>query len=185
MRCLAAALLAAALSQLLPATWIVLKAELAQQLIARAWREPGNQKPWPWADTWPIARLRIPNIVKPLYVLQQSGGEGLAFGPVRLKPALPIGNGEDSLVIAGHRDTHFRQLASLHPGDLLYLEEKGATEMTYRVQQSRVMDSRREQLLPVPGGLLLVTCFPFDSLDSGGPLRYVVLALPQFIHNPS
>jgi sortase A len=40
------------------------------------------------------------------------------------------------------------------------------------------MDSRREF---IPTGkdtqdLVLVTCFPFDAIQAGGPLRYVVRA---------
>ena len=42
--------------------WIHAKAQLAQYLLQRAWErtlrgEPAA-KPWPWADTWPVARLR-------------------------------------------------------------------------------------------------------------------------------
>ena len=43
-----------------------------------------------------------------------------------------------------------------------------------------VVDSRRQELVIEPGlsRISLVTCFPFDSLRPGGPLRYVVTALP-------
>ena len=33
-------------------------------------------------------------------------------------------------------------------------------------------------LQPAVHRLSLVTCYPFDSLTAGGPLRYVVTALP-------
>ena len=44
--------------------YIHCKAKLAQELIAHAWaasRASGAPvRPWPWADTYPIARLRVP-----------------------------------------------------------------------------------------------------------------------------
>src|SRR5688572_1545522 len=52
--------------------YIHLKARLAQYLIADAWRKTltGARavKPWPWADTWPVARLEAPVAGTPLYV---------------------------------------------------------------------------------------------------------------------
>lgn len=46
--------------------WIYVKAQLAQVLLQRAWAGTlaGQQdvKPWPWADTWPIARLIVPRM---------------------------------------------------------------------------------------------------------------------------
>ena len=61
------------------------KAQLAQLLIERAWQralagEPAP-KPWPWADTWPVARLDAPAQGVSLFVLAGSSGRTLAFGP--------------------------------------------------------------------------------------------------------
>jgi sortase A len=42
----------------------------------------------------------------------------------------------------------------------------------------QVVDSRRQPLQLSGDGLALVTCFPFDALTAGGPLRYVVIATP-------
>jgi hypothetical protein len=38
-------------------------------------------KPWPWADTWPIARLSAPRHGVDLFVLAGATGRTLAFGP--------------------------------------------------------------------------------------------------------
>jgi sortase A len=44
---------------------------------------------------------------------------------------------------------------------------------------ARVVDSEREQLPIMAGaGLLLVTCYPFNAVDAGGPLRFLVYAEP-------
>jgi len=58
-------LLAAALFFLGSAFYIPAKAMLAQQLLQQAWadtlRSHGKiNRPWPWADTWPVARLIVP-----------------------------------------------------------------------------------------------------------------------------
>ena len=55
------------------AAYIAAKAELAQVLIGKAWQRTlaGEQavKPWPWADTWPVARLIMAERDVDLFVL--------------------------------------------------------------------------------------------------------------------
>ena len=178
------------------AGWILVKAQLAQWLIAQAWDNsqtpvaPGHApsaskenplapgiKPWPWADTHPVARLRMPNEGVDLYVLEGAQGNSLAFGPGHLQgTALP---GDGISVIGGHRDTHFRFLKDIKPGDDLYIQTRDGRQFTYRIEQRQVVDSRHTplQLPDYPAsGLVLVTCYPFDAIDPNGPLRLVVWA---------
>ncbi|MCG8098630.1 MAG: class GN sortase, partial [Candidatus Thiodiazotropha taylori] len=51
-------------------------------------------------------------------------------------------------------------------------------EMDYRVVEHLVVDQRAGWQIPLTGPqeLLLITCFPFDALMPGGPLRYIVRA---------
>jgi sortase A len=162
------------------ALWIPLKAGLAQWLIERSWQEILNgdtqSRPWPWADTRPVAVLSVPAHGIRQLVLEGNSGRNLAFGPVFHDGAL---NGRD-MVISGHRDTHFRFLAAVQTGDLIRLTTLHSTQW-FEVQEMDVVDSRREELVIEPGlaRISLVTCFPFDSLRPGGPLRYVVTALPE------
>ena len=160
--------------------WIPLKAVVAQELLEIAWAESQarqtESRPWPWADTWPVARLAIPELNDSMIVLAGTQGESLAFGPGRLTGS------DDSagpVIIAGHRDTHFRSLKALKTGNEVYLQARDGRWQSYLVEGARVVDSRSElidtQRLP-DGTLLLVTCYPFDSVDAGGPLRYVVRA---------
>jgi sortase A len=121
LRCLTICSLCAALGLLLPGAWILAKAELAQVLISRAWRAADKARPWPWADTWPILRLQAPRLGVDLYVLEGGQGHALAFGPGRMRQ--PGGAGA-AILIAGHRDTHFRFLQALHSGDVLLLQDK-------------------------------------------------------------
>jgi len=65
--------------------WIHAKAQLAQYLLQRAWTRTlegeRDARPWPWADTWPVARLRVPAHGVDLIVLDGVSGRTLAFAP--------------------------------------------------------------------------------------------------------
>lgn len=160
--------------------WIPLKAVIAQELLELAWAESQakqtDTRPWPWADTWPVARLTVPELGSSLIVLAGSHGESLAFGPGQV---LGGDDGRGPVVIAGHRDTHFDQLQYLETGSELQLQGRNGGWRSYRVLATRIVDSRSERIdtrLLADDTLLLVTCYPFDSMDAGGPLRYVVEA---------
>ena len=175
-------LLIAAVLCLSKAMWIDTKALVAQQLIASAWEESVEQdkniKPWSWADTWPVAQLTKPNGDN-LYVLNSTSGEALAFGPAHMQAsALPGEAG--NIVIAGHRDTHFKFMQDVIIGDEFVLQNRKGNEYNYRVQHIRIADSRVEKvdLHSDYDELQLISCYPFNQPQAGGPLRYVVTALP-------
>ena len=90
--------------------------------------------------------------------------------------------GEEGVtLIGGHRDTHFEFLQYLQLNTLLSLQLPSGEELYYRVSKTRIVDTDthpRPQLVGSENTLLLVTCFPFNTLESGGPLRYVVSAKP-------
>jgi len=162
--------------------WIPLKAVMAQELLEIAWAESQAQqtesrpRPWPWADTWPVAKLSMPGLGDSMIVLAGVHGESLAFGPGQM---MGVQGPQGAVIIAGHRDTHFRPLKHLEPGNELRLQSRDGRWQGYRVHETRIVDSRSEfidtrQLSA--DTLLLVTCYPFDSMDAGGPLRYVVEA---------
>ncbi len=162
-------------------SYIPAKAWLAQELMQRAWTRTAEGEarvsPWPWADTWPLARLTAKSGDVSLIVLAGGSGRTLAFGPGHLSAStLPgeIGNA----VIAGHRDTHFQFLKDVHVGEMLIMESGDGVEHRFKVVTIDIVDSRKGSLLldtPL-ATLSLVTCYPFDSREAGGPLRYVVTA---------
>ena len=167
--------------QLGQGAYIPAKAWLAQELMQRAWQrsslEEDRQAPWPWADTWPVARLKANAGDVDLIVLAGGSGRTLAFGPGHLSAsALPGETGNS--VIAGHRDTHFSFLRDIEMGDTLVIERFSGRKHLYKVVGIDVVDSRRGSLLldTDVAILTLVTCYPFDAEDAGGPLRYVVTA---------
>ncbi len=180
-RLFVACLLSFGFWQLGQGAYIPAKAWLAQELMLRAWTrmQSGETRatPWPWADTWPIARLTARSGDVDLIVLAGGSGRTLAFGPGHMSAsAMPgeVGNA----VIAGHRDTHFQFLKDLQRGDILELQSSRGLNHSYEVVGVDVVDSRKASLLLDTDSamLSLVTCYPFDALDAGGPLRYVVTA---------
>jgi sortase A len=162
-------------------SWMYAKAGLAQLLLQRAWTRSlegeAAPKPWPWADTWPIARLQMPRLSVDLIVLAGAYGRTLAFGPGHVESsALPGQAG--TMMLVGHRDTHFQFLKELHMDDRLEIMGRDGTIRRYRITEQRVMDSRRNSI-PARNDreeVILVTCFPFDAITAGGPLGYVVRA---------
>lgn len=183
LRTAAALALAAGLWQFGQAGYIHAKAWLAQVLIGQAWAETRagatQVKPWPWADTWPVARLRAPGQGVDLFVLAGADGRTIAFGPGHMYgTALP---GEDgNSVLGAHRDTHFAFLQWLEDGSELEIETAAGKTLHYRVADTRVVDKNDLSPLAQPQDgrqLTLVTCWPFDALQAGGPLRYVVTAV--------
>ncbi len=162
--------------------WIPLKAELAQVLLERAWARTRDgaaaARPWSWADTWPVARLAAPRQGAEMIVLAGASGAVLAFGPGHLAGSGLPGEAGNA-VIAGHRDTHFEFLRRLEPGDEIRLETPGGGRHRYRVENARVVDEHDASVLrPAAGSVLtLVTCYPFDAVVPGGPLRFVVRAV--------
>lgn len=181
MRALMMLTVAAAIT-LVAGLWIPLKAQLAQELLNMAWAqsqaEQARNRPWPWADTWPVGRLRLPDGNEPMVVLAGTSGESLAFGPGHVTAsALPGHAG--TVILAGHRDTHFSVLQEIRVGDKLALQGLDGDWHRYQVVNERVVDSRQSRLDFRPDGinrLVLVTCYPFDALDPHGPMRYVIEA---------
>ena len=174
-------LIALAVALLVAGFWIPVKAELAQQLLNRAWAASKdgdlNARPWPWADTWPVARLTLPKHDRPLTVLAGASGRNLAFGPALMDGSAMPGQ-PGVAVIAGHRDTHFRELGDLLIGDHFGIELPDGASYTYEVAAIDVVDANRSMLrLDAQESVVaLVTCYPFESVLAGGSLRYVVLA---------
>ena len=177
---LSALLLATGVVQGVRGGWIHAKAGLAQVLLHRSWertRAGGvEEKPWPWADTWPVARLILPDGGQHI-VLAGATGRNLAFAPGHLDGSSAPGGG-GTCVIAGHRDTHFSDLDSLETGETVVLEEAAGGRRRYRVVRTAVVEEGDTWVITDNDGptLVLVTCWPLDSPFPGGTQRYVVWA---------
>ena len=127
-----------------------------------------------------VARLAIPRLDADLAVFEGTSDDVLQRGPGHLSgTALPGGAGRDgNCVIAGHRDSFFRGLGRLRPGDVVRLRTVGG-ERVYRIRERRIVAPSRTSVA-APGGrplLTLITCYPFDWIGSA-PYRLVLVAEP-------
>lgn len=120
-----------------------------------------------------IGTLFMPklNISMPIYEGLQQLNKGVALDE---RSALP-GKGNHT-VLAGHRDTVFRQLGDIQRGDELVIRTNDQT-WTYVVQHIRIVKPDDKTVL-VPKAhptLTLITCYPFRWIGDA-PNRYVVIA---------
>lgn len=161
---------------------VPVKAKAAQLLLERAFDRSivlhRSQKPWPWADMAPVARVSVPRLGINQIVIDTGSGQAMAFGPTLLPGSARLGQ-PGTAVIAAHRDTHFRFLQNVRIGDIIDIETVDGTLRHYRVERAEIV--RWDQFAIVAGesvgSIALATCYPFGALDHG-PLRYVVHALP-------
>ncbi|WP_417317328.1 class GN sortase [Emcibacter sp.] len=157
------------------------KARLAQYLLERAWQETlsgGREiRPWGWADTWPLARLSFPSLDQSHIVLAGANGRTMAFGPGHLSAsALPGKRGHS--YVSAHRNSQFRDLQYLSIGDEIIVERPDGTAVTYIIDDTSIFNAEENYLALTfdEDRLSLITCYPFETLQSGTPWRYMVSA---------
>ncbi|MGU3538985.1 class GN sortase [Methylobacterium sp. A54F] len=177
-RALAALLTLAGLGIAAQAAWIPVKGALAQVLLERAFArtlaEGRPVRPWPWADTAPVARLTVAG--RSFVVLRGASGQALAFGPGQLE-GTPEAGAPGTAIFAAHRDTQFGVLGRLAPGDPVAVTRRDGRTVRFRVTGTRVAPWDASGIDPQAPGrhLALVTCWPLDALRPG-PLRLIVEA---------
>ncbi len=160
--------------------YIHTKALLAQVLLERAFAESiatGRAvKPWPWADTFPVARIAVKRLNAAAIVLAGSSGQALAFGPGHVE-LTPDAGERGVAVYSAHRDTHFRFLQKVAIGDEIDVTRADGKLFRYRADWSSVVRFDASGLDPLAPGyeLVLSTCWPFDAITSG-PERYILHA---------
>jgi sortase A len=163
------------------ATYIHAKAGLARYLLHSSWQETiekgENVKPWAWADTWPVARMIVPEHEIDLVVLEGDSGNVLAFGPGHMTLSSLPGQPGNS-IISGHRDTSFRFLERVRVGDRITMQIRDGSMVTFRVVTTQIIDKAVLDMNIVTDNplLTLVTCYPFDAVVPRGSQRYLVFA---------
>lgn len=176
---------------LVTAGWIQSKAIIAQQLLNHSWQQTLNDsdkntgdiinKPWPWADTWPVAKLIVPEHNIEQIILAGDSGSSLAFAPGHSMAGEKLNNGGTAM-ISGHRDTHFKFLKNLKVNQAITIQTADKT-IQYRVYDLQIVDSKT-YTLPADTGedrLVLVTCYPFGSITADHNSRYLVFAAPEYL----
>ena len=160
--------------------WIHVKALLAQYLLERAFAETlaagRDVKPWPWADTWPVARIELPRPGRQAIVLSGSSGQALAFGPGHVEQTPEPGE-PGTAIYSAHRDTHFAFLSEVLVGDEVRVTRRDGSIFRFRVTHTSVVRWDASGLDPLAEGrrLVLATCWPFGG-RMVTPWRYLVHA---------
>ena len=161
--------------------YIPAKAVLAQYLINDAWNDSIRtgeiHKPWDWADMYPVMKLSSNKHNKDFIVLSGDKGNSLAFAPGHNINSYKPNQG-GTTVISGHRDTHFRFLEEVSINDVFELTDRNNITASYTVSDIAIIDATKQDISIHSNQeeVKLVTCYPFDAIVAGGPLRYVVTA---------
>lgn len=123
----------------------------------------------------PISRLEIPRLGLSVLVAEGTSSHTLSLGAGHiLGTAFPGETG--NVGIAAHRDTFFRKLRGIHPGDTITLTTRESS-WRYAVEWTRIVP-------PTDAGVLyssrrplltLVTCYPFYYVGRA-PQRFIVRA---------
>jgi sortase A len=150
-----------------------------QGLLHTAWvrtQSSGHQvKPWPWAETVPIARLSIPSLDTKHVVLEYTDEALPAVAITHANSSVPPGELGNSILNVSHDGyTHF--LRRLKPGDVLLLESVHSGLWRYRVSTIYIVDKSNTVLIEpsLSRRLTLVSCYRCDQQQN--KFRYVVVA---------
>ncbi|WP_286262894.1 class GN sortase [Thalassotalea atypica] len=161
--------------------WLPTKAWLSEQLIAYSWHHSSTHKesisPWPWADTQAIAQMHVPRLNKKLVLLLGVDGTSLAFSAGVMHRYSTL-NQSSPFIVAGHNDSHFSFLEDIQMKDIISMTDKHGTNQLYQVEDILIINDDTNDLVidESEASLVLITCYPFDALNVGGSLRYVIKA---------
>lgn len=180
----------------LHASWLPTKAWLSQVLISYSWQqsiaenmmsEHENQmkhssrniaiKPWPWADTFPIAELSIERLEENIVILNGGDPTTLAFSAGAIAPFNQTNN-LTPFVVAGHNDSHFAFLENILMKDIISMRDQHGKSQLYQVEAIDIIDASTGQLpiLANDSSLILITCYPFNNLSNNNDERYIITA---------
>ena len=114
-----------------------------------------------------LTRISIPKINLDAVILEGTSHKSLTLGPAHLRDSALPGDPGNS-VLAAHRDTFFRHIYQLKPGDDIFVERNGQ-RYHYVPADISVLDSTPESRLT------LITCYPVYFIGPA-PDRLVVFA---------
>ena len=124
-----------------------------------------------------IGKLEIPHIGISVMVLQgvEEGTLHLGAGHV---PGTPLPGRDGNSVIAGHRDTFFRKLEGIQPGDSIQFSTVLGTS-EYFVESTEIVEPDETRVMESRGirELTLISCYPFYFVGAA-PHRFIVHANP-------
>jgi LPXTG-site transpeptidase (sortase) family protein len=122
-----------------------------------------------------FAKLSIPRIHLEDVVLEGATKKALLLGPAHLAGTSELGTSGNA-VIAGHRDTFFRNIHQLKRGDDIYIL-RGGRRFHYIVTARRIVEPADLSVLKATSDdeLTLITCYPTHAIGPA-PERLVIVA---------
>jgi sortase A len=131
-----------------------------------------------------VTLLSIPKIHLQAAVLEGTDSRTLLLAPGHLKKTALPGDPGNS-VIAGHRDTFFRHVYELNPGDVILVQRRGR-QYRYVVISKSIVDPQDTSVASSTHDtrLTLVTCYPTYYIGPA-PERAIVVATLQSDTEPT
>jgi sortase A len=122
-----------------------------------------------------LTRVTIPKINLDLIVLEGTNYRALRVGPGHLQNTPAPGDLGNS-VISAHRDTFFRHIYELTPGDEIQVRRRGHA-FTFQVSGKKIVGPNDISVLKntADAGLTLITCYPIYYVGPA-PKRLVVFS---------
>jgi sortase A len=123
----------------------------------------------------PIGRLDIPRLDVSVVVMPADDDATLSKAVGHL-PDTPLPWSGGNTALAGHRDTFFRPLERVKPGDDIYLDTPRG-RFHYRVRHTVIVEPEDLWVLnpSINPTLTLITCYPFRYVGFA-PKRFIVQA---------
>jgi sortase A len=123
-----------------------------------------------------VGQIEIPSLPLSAAIVQGDSPELLRRAVGHLAET-PMPGEWGNVALAGHRDTFFRPLRHIHPGDVIALRTFRGETFQYRVESTSVVSPTDIEVLEPSNGraLTLITCFPFDYIGPA-PSRFIVRA---------
>jgi LPXTG-site transpeptidase (sortase) family protein len=122
-----------------------------------------------------LSKLHFLSQDETFYVHDGATDRNLLLGPAWVEGSVHPGE-NGNCIIAGHRDTHFGVLRTVHNGDEIAVERGGQT-FRYRVTEIRIVSAAEDKFYrpTEQPALTLVTCYPFWYVGNA-PKRFIVRA---------
>jgi len=157
-------------------TYVIVDAQAYQAIEkSRFDKMPPAQGPRVVAEGDVIGEMKIPRLAFETILVQGESPKVLRRAVGHLpQTALPGEPGD--VALAGHRDSFFRPLRGIQPGDMITIKTLDG-EFEYQVQWTEVVLPSDVQVLrpSSENTLTLVTCFPFYFVGPA-PKRFIVRA---------
>ncbi|SDM24706.1 class D sortase [Bacillus sp. OK048] len=133
-------------------------------------------EPPDFGDT--VGLLSIPKIKAELAIVEGTDPNDLKKGVGHYKGSyFPSENGQ--IVLSGHRDTVFRRLGELKPGDIFEVDMANG-KFKYELTETKIVDKNDRSIITLQNTkeeLIVITCYPFRFVGDA-PERYIIYAKP-------